>query len=392
MSRFSFRACLLAGAVLPLVAFAAPAAQAATEALAYSFQWGNDANHPTAALIKVNGKLYGTSYYGGGSGCGGYGCGTVYSFDPATGTDTVVYTFQDNGSDGQIPEAALVKVGGILYGTTSQGGAYGQGTLFSVDPNTGTESVLYSFQSNGADGTDPGVGAVLIHVGSMLYGTTNTGGTNNKGTVFSFNVKTGAENVMHSFGNGSDGASPFAGLVDVNGAFFGTTSSGGASGYGTVYSLDRKTGAETVLYSFQGGSDGAGPVSLINVKGTFYGATFSGGAANVGTVFSLDPTTGAETVLYAFKTNGTDGYNPYGNLIDVKGTLYGTTYFGGHIGVGTVFSLDPKTDAYAILHSFEANGDGQYPFAGLTNFDGTLYGTAWAGGANDAGVVFTITP
>ncbi len=150
-------------------------------------------------------------------------------------------------------------------------------------------------------------------------------------TAFSVTT-TGAEKVLHGFGGGSDGAHPVAGLINVNGTLYGTTSDGGSGGCdggcGTVFSVTT-TGTEKVLYNFGGGSDGTYPLaSLINVKGTLFSTTYYGGANDDGTVFSV-ATTGAEKVLYNFGGDS-DGAYPHANLIDVKGLLYGTTIAQAH--------------------------------------------------------------
>jgi uncharacterized repeat protein (TIGR03803 family) len=191
---------------------------------------------------------------------------------------------------------------------------------------------------------------------------------------------TGKEKVLHSFGY-QDGKYPNAGLTDVNGTLYGTTSSGGSGclsyGCGTIYSVTT-TGKEKVLYSFVAGSDGAAPYAgLIDVKGTLYGTTASGGGSEDGTVFSIT-TTGVEKVLHTF-VGGTDGTQPWADLIDMKGTLYGTTQGGGLNGYGTVFSVT-TTGNEKVLYSFAGGSDGKYPNAGLMNVKGTLYGTSLRGG------------
>src|SRR5262249_19883169 len=147
---------------------------------------------------------------------------------------------------------------------------------------------------------------------------------------------------------------------------YGTTTAGGSTNGGTVFSLNRTRGAETVVYSFQRDSvDGNTPYSgLIDVGGTLYGTTIYGGANGTATVFKLNPATGAETVLYS-SGGGTDGFEPYGNLVNVKNTLYGTTVDGGADDYGTVFKLTAKTGAETVLPSFTAGTDGYNPEAGL---------------------------
>ncbi|HEY5047171.1 MAG TPA: choice-of-anchor tandem repeat GloVer-containing protein [Rhizomicrobium sp.] len=262
----------------------------------------SDGANPAAGVIDAKGTLYGTTQEGGNGNDSENG--TAFALDPKTGTETVLYDFcsQKNCTDGEQPRAALVDVNGTLYGTTASGGIYGCpggqacGAAFSLDPNTGADSVLHSF-GNGTDGRYPE--ASLIAANGMLYGTTYAGGVTGCGgpgcgTVFSIDPNTGAEKVLYSFcsqQNCADGANPFASLIDANGTLYGTTRAGGSADKGTVFSLDPSTGAETALYSFcsqQNCTDGANPIaSLIEVKGKFYGTTDEGGAFGYGTVFVL---------------------------------------------------------------------------------------------------------
>ena len=373
----------------PSIALRVPSAERARSKVRYkvlySFGGSEDAANPYAGLINVNGMLYGTTYEGGAN-----GDGTVFSITPS-GTETVLYSFKGGPGDGEYPFATLISVKGTLYGTTSQGGAYcsstgGCGTVFSITPS-GTETVLHSFGGSG-DGNGPLAG--LINVKGKLYGTTNEGGANGDGTVFSI-TPSGKETVRYSFKGGSgDGEFPLPGLIDVKGKLYGTTVYGGANDDGTVFSIT-PSGTETMLYSFKGSGDGERPYAgLINVKGTLYGTTHLGGANGDGMVFSITPS-GTETVIYSFKGSG-DGEYPYAGLINVEGTLYGTTIEGGANGVGTVFSTTPS-GTETVLHSFGGSGDGQYPYyGGLINAKGKLYGTTYYGGAHGDGTVFRLSP
>jgi uncharacterized repeat protein (TIGR03803 family) len=382
----------------------ADAAQAKTETVLYSFQNnGADANLPVAGLINVKGTLYGTTQYGGAS-----DVGAVYAINPSTGSEKVLHSFQNNGSDGYSPEAGLINVDGVLYGTTVSGGASGVGTVFSIDPATGAERVVYAFKNDGTDGNGPF--ASLIDVNGTLYGTTAGGGTGPGeagpgGTVFSLNLSTGAESVLYSFvTENGEGYSPVAGLTYVDGILYGTASLGGLYNGGTVFSIDPSTGAFSTLYEFgQHSGDGNDPQgNMIDVHGTLYGTTFAGGTgvacsgsqSGCGTVFSINPTTGAESVLYSFHKVVTDGSGPLAGVIDVKGTLYGTTeQGGGSSDAGTVFAVNPSTGAESVLYSFKKKGgDGIYPFDSLIDFRGALYGTTSNGGAQSVGTVFKIKP
>lgn len=197
------------------------------------------------------------------------------------------------------------------------------------------------------------------------------------------------ENVLYSFANGPDGNFPCAGLVqDANGNLYGTTSSGGAFGHGTIFKVDA-AGQESVLYNFTGtNGDGAGPLAglALDAQGNLYGTTYFGGISNLGTVFKLD-TAAKETVLYRFGKNKGDGANPAAGLVmDAHGNLYGTTARGGDLscdpgfGCGTVFKIMGRTGKETVLHTF-TRADGARPVAGLTrDRRGNMYGTTSAGG------------
>lgn len=306
-----------------------------------------------------------------------------FEYRPGTsGSEQVIYSFRSH-PDGGHPAAGLLNAKGTLYGTTLEGGNNRHGTVFKVTPS-GTESVLYSFAGGAGDGAYPQ--SALAEVNGTLYGTTGAGGGTGCfnslgcGTVYAI-APSGTETVLHIFGGSGDGAEPYAdvGLLNLNGTLYGTTYIGGAYGDGTVFSITT-TGTESVLYSFKGGRDGAFPLGgLIAVNGTLYGTTEGGGVkgcdfhAGCGTVFKMS-TSGAETVLYRFKYNGTDGEYPYeGSLVNLKSTLYGTTFYGGTYGFGAAFGVTTAGHEH-VLHSFDGN-DGEQPRAGLVALSGVLYGT-----------------
>ncbi|HLY06615.1 MAG TPA: choice-of-anchor tandem repeat GloVer-containing protein [Rhizomicrobium sp.] len=380
---------------------------AATETVVYSFcsQGGNcaDGALPEAGLVSAKGKLYGTTWRG-----GKRGTGTVFSFDSRSGAVETLYSFPA-GRYGTEPSTPVAYLHGKLYGTTIDGGnkscPHGCGTVFSVDLATGAEAVVYDFRGSNVDGAGPDAG--LIRRSGLLYGTTVGGGAHHGGTVFSLDPVTGTDTVLHAFGHGEDGAWPIASLAHEGGILYGTTEFGGAFEWGTVFSLDPATGAERVLYSFCASeskcTDGQQPGGLIALNGTLYGMTPAGGTSGGGVVFSFDLRTGVEKVIYSFcaQQNCTDGYSPVGELLALKGILYGATTFGGHGSYscdggacGTVFSLDPSTGTETVLYSFCSDGDcvdGAYA-NGVIDIKGELYGTTGSGGAYNEGAVFGITP
>lgn len=396
---------LFTGAFICVFALYAPSVYAAKakEKVLHSFGKGSDGQLPAASLIDVKGVLYGTTSDGGSNSNCEYenGCGTVFSLDPKTGAESLLYSFGSGATDGDSPASGLIDVKGTLYGTTTAGGStgcsgFGCGTVFAVDSSTGAEGVVYSFcnRSNCPDGATPSGGLIDVH--GTLYGVTANGGADGFGAVFSVDPGTGTERVLHSFGSGTDGQRPGGNLLDEDGNWYGTTFEGGANcqgagGCGTVFSIDPKTGAETVLHSFGSGTDGQYPVGgLIDMNGTLYGTTPNGGAYGYGTVFALELKAGVEKIVHSF--GGADGLFPDASLIDGNGLLYGTTVEGGTHGLGTAFSVDPETGSERVLYSFGGGSDGQEPTVGLIDQKGTLYGTTGFGGIYGVGTAFSLKP
>jgi len=361
-------------------------ARAQTYSVLYTFQGGTDGAGPRAGLIRdAKGNLYGTTYSG-----DTFNNGVVFKLN-TTGKQTLLHSF--DGADGAQPWASVVRdSAGNLYGTAYNGGVSGFGLVFKLD-NKGKETRLYSF-TGGVDGANPRASLVRDSAGN-LYGTTFFGGASGAGTVFEVDT-TGKETVLYSFKNGADGGYPWAGLVrDVAGNLYGTAVSGGASNFGVVFKLD-KTGKETVLHSFAGGSDGMFPASGNLVRDSaanLYGVTPSGGVPGYGVVYKVTKT-GHETVLYTFAGQA-DGGDPVGGLVrDSAGNLYGTTNysnFGGNAGYGGVFELSPAGQL-SVLYNFTGKADGAPTYSTLLrDTAGNLYGTAYTSNPG-LGVVFKLAP
>lgn len=313
--------------------------------------------------------------------------------------ETVLHIFT-SGSDGAFPYAGLVSVGGTLYGTTIEGGANGDGTVFKITPS-GKEQVIHAFTGGTSDGAYPYGG--LIDVNGTLYGTTLSAGgsgcySTGCGAVFKVTTS-GKESLVYSFkGGAADGAFPQAGLTDVKGTLFGTTSEGGAKNFGAVFKITA-AGKETLLHSFDGGADGETPLAgLTNLSGMLYGTTEYGGTgscsglqgAGCGIVFKITMS-GTESVLFTFPGNTSNGEFPFAGLTAVKGTLYGTTANGGTDGIGSVFKISPSGTESVVYNFKGGSGDGDEPFAGLLDIKGTLYGTTGQGGSATAGTAFKMT-
>ena len=216
----------------------------------------------------------------------------------------MLYSFINNGTDGIVPDGGVIFDGaGNLYGTTFSGGTHSEGTVYELTPAGGggwTEKVLHSFDQNGTDGAFPAA-ALIFDTAGNLYGTTAGGGTYSKGTVFELTPVGGGtwtEKVLYSFGNGTDGFSPYSGLVfDAAGNLYGTAYYGGTYSRGTVFELSPGAGGtwtEKVLHSFGNGTDASQPFSglTFDTAGNLYGTTEVGGAHTAGTVYELTPAGG----------------------------------------------------------------------------------------------------
>jgi uncharacterized repeat protein (TIGR03803 family) len=317
-------------------------------------------------------------------------------------------------TDGAYSYGTLIQdADGNFYGTTYDGGANSEGTVFEVTPG-GTLTTLYSFcaQANCADGARPMAG-LAQGIDGNYYGTTSTGGANSNamcpgsggcGTVFRM-TPAGKLTTLYSFcstGNCTDGISPVSGLVqDSAGNFYGTTPSGGLNVAGTIFEVPAG-GTLTTLYSFcslANCADGIAPSAglLRGTDGNFYGTTGSGGADSAGTFFEF-LSNSTLTTLHSFCSleNCADGSDPWGGLLQgTDGNFYGTTHTGGANGQGTVYEITPG-GALNTLYSFcslSKCADGDAPYAGLVQgTDGNFYGAAYTGGAHGRGTVFQITP
>ncbi len=308
-----------------------------------------DGAEPHGGLIKVGTFYYGTTARGGTA-----NLGTVYRMT-AAGVVTILHSFTGS-PDGEAPVASLVRFGNFLYGTTVLGGSTANlGTLFRIKPN-GTGYVMgYAF-TGGTDGANPWCN--LLKVGTKLYGTASNAGSGGGGTVYHITASF-AFTLDHAFVPGTDGSTPYDGLIRVSVPFssgtatylYGTTSqagtlASGAPAYGTVFGvkLSGSGPAFYVLHAFSGlgTTDGANPYAGVTLVGSgttaqLYGVTVGGGTGAGGIIFSIFPVSNAYTVQFAFTPN--TGINPYSTLILYTGLLWGTTYNAGSFGGGTAFSF-----------------------------------------------------
>jgi uncharacterized repeat protein (TIGR03803 family) len=392
---------------------ATQAAQATTFNVIYSFTGGADGSTPYAGLtMDAVGNLYGTTL------AGAAGHGTVFKLAKAGSgwTFTTLYSFA-GGTDGAGPRAkVIIGSDGNLYGETFAGGGSacggrGCGTIFTVRKVCPgpichwTEAVLYRF-TGGTDGGEP-TGGLLFDRSGNLYGTTEIGGKPHGcgnigcGTVFKMTKSGGSwtETVLYEFQGGTDGSFPNGGVIfDSYGNLYGTTCCGSIHNAGTVFELTPGVGgwSEKILYAFQGSNDGNEPDTglIFDTAGNLYGSTIFGGSGRGGTVFELTPSGGSWTFNLLYSASGNAG--PFGTLsMDATGSLYGTTCQDGQHLLGSAFKLTRSLGSwtYSSLHDFTGNDDGGLPESTLI-FDarGNLYGTASYAGTHGDGVIIEITP
>jgi uncharacterized repeat protein (TIGR03803 family) len=396
----------------------------------YAFTGNADGAVPYGGVVlDPAGNVYGTTTNGGdfgGENCGTAGCGVVFKIDPR-GHESLLHSFTGPSADGANPTEGVTRdSAGRLYGLTtfflSLYELQPSATFCAEVPCPWNESLLYNSEIGQLVGYPTGI--PVLDAGNV-YATSNTGGSGTNCNICGFVFKVdpqGVETVIYNFQGGSDGAIPTGPLLLLDGSLYGTTVTGGGAGgcenggCGTVYKIDAN-GNESVLYSFTGGNDGLTPYSgvIADEQGNLYGTTPVGGQHSstcndgCGVVFELSPNQNGwtESLLYSFQ-GGADGANPYGGLLrDSQGNFYGTTSSGGvsQYGpyIGTVYKLDSAGNK-TTLWNFTGGTDGDEPEWGSLVMDqqGNLYGTTSFGGDLSAtnpacmeigcGVVFKLTP
>ncbi|HEV7924817.1 MAG TPA: choice-of-anchor tandem repeat GloVer-containing protein [Verrucomicrobiae bacterium] len=323
----------------------------------YNFADANDGAMPMAPLVVTNGMLYGTASAGGSS-----SFGTIFEFDTSESNFTTLYTFT-NGVDGADPVAGLLLSGSNLYGTTPGkflGPNYG--TVFMINTNGSNFSVLHRFSApsslhyTNSDGFL--LSGPLFLSGSTLYGVATDGGANGDGTLFSMASDGSSFGPTYEFATASGfpltnggGANPQGGVVGLGGTLFGATYDGGVNGWGTVYQYDFASSVFSPLYSFTAGADYENPQGPLAASGNMlYGTTPA-------TIFGVNTNAMDFTNLFLFPPTFSDGSGdltnatgsaPNGGLVLASQTLYGTTQTGGSNGYGTVFAFDLPTVAVPL--------------------------------------------
>ena len=395
-------AIIVAGAMLPATA------PAQTFTTLYSFQGGTKDGANPLSLIDQSGKLYGTTSFNSTK-------SVVFELSLGSGKEKVLAKFGQDSVGNYILPNTPTFYNGLLYGSTQLGGNPGCspsscGTVFTLDPSSSTLTVLYDFPTGGtSDAAHPDTALVLAN--DLFYGVAG-GGQYGVGTIYSIDPTTGSEAVVATFGGPFSPHFPGNNLIYANGLLYAVAGSGGNSGCyknqgcGAIVSIDPTTGAKTAVYTFPGGAKGQYPGYLTYAGGKLYGTAEGSGATANGLAFEITLSTGKYKQLFAFP-GGADGADPLAALIYQGGALYGITQFGGDTadcpgvtpGCGVIFKLTsgdssgPAKKVYTetVLYTFTNGSDGSIP-EDLIFQGGTFYGVAARGGSTGYGTVFSFTP
>jgi uncharacterized repeat protein (TIGR03803 family) len=341
----------------------------------------SDGAWPEGALFLSGNALYGTAAHGGSS-----GNGTIFKINTDGTGFTNLHSFAagsfTNG-DGTSPFGGLILTNNTLYGTASGGGNGGNGTVFALNADGTGFRVLHSFTrfrftdpvAPNGDGASPNGGLMLS--GETLYGTASQGGEGGAGTVFKVNTDGSGFATLYTFTGGlfsytnSDGAFP-TGMILLSNTLYGTASRGGAYDNGTMFAINADGTGFTALYFFSGGSDGANPNGGLQMLGNnLYGTAGGGGRFDKGTVFAINTNGTGFATLHSF-SGGSDGAYPNAGLMLSGNAFYGTTGSQYNSYNGTVFALSfppPQLTITAsganILLTWPTNYSG-FEYTGIT--------------------------
>ena len=336
-------------------------------------------------LAWLNGLFYASTANGGTS-----GNGSIFKFDTNGLAFTTIYSFAGTTNDGSFPNNVTV-AGSTIYGTTFYGGTNGLGMIFAVNTNGAGFTPLYSF-GPAPDGDFPQAGLVLN--GGTLYGTTHGGGTNASGTVFKINTNGTSYSILHCFTNSPDGSAPISEVVSGGGTLYGTTFYGGAGNKGMIFAVNTDGSSYTILHNFTNAPDGNFPFGgLLLNSGVLYGTTYGGGTNYNGTIFAINTDGSGYRILYSFSgaTSNYDGMIPKGTLTFNGGYLYGTTAIGGGGSGGTLFQINTNGAGFAVLRSFNNNAASGYDLENGVLLAGTsLWGTTYQGGLYGYGTLYSL--
>ena len=344
---------------------------------------------PQAGFIKgVDGKMYGNLFFG-----GVYNSGRIIRLE-ADGTGfTVLHNYQI--ATGTNPYGNLIQAtNGDLYGMTRSGGSHSGGTIFRIKTDGTGFTVLYHFTA--ASGNAP-MGGLVQAGNGKLYGMTQNAGFFSSGTIFSINADGSGYEVIFNFNNNEpvmSGLFPRGDLIDgADGFLYGTLMQGGSAGQGTLFKIKTDGSAFSKIIEFDGANYGSSPASTLirGSDGKLYGMTQAGGTSNMGTIYSVNTNGTNYTRLLDFDRTLKGAY-PGGKLTEgIDGLLYGTTYFGGVNNLGIVFKIARNGANFQKITDLDSKASNPVFGPLLESTAGNFFGMTSQGGANNGGVIFSVT-
>ena len=361
-----------------------------TFSVRYDFDFINGTGPYGSGIYKTNGgRFFGTATTG-----GLFDGGTFFEYDPATYLFDKKYDF-DFSPDGTRPSSSFIlSSAGKLFSMTTNGGLNNVGVLFEYDPLTNNYIKRVDFERS-TTGAIP-EGNLVEASNGKLYGMASQGGVNDDGVLFEYDPVTYTFLKLADFDSISTGLNPLGNLIEAgNGLLYGLTYSGGLNNSGTLFEYNISTNSITKKIDFVGTTNGSFPTgSLFNATDNFlYGMTSTGGLNDYGVIFRFDPLTDMYTKLFDFDRTNTGG-RPLGSLIEASNNkLYGITSYGGLNSEGVVFEFDITSTSFLKLQDFDNNLNGYYSVGTLlAASNGKFYGTTVWGGQNDDAILFEYDP
>jgi gliding motility-associated-like protein len=349
----------------------------------YDFNIGTDGREPYGALISDGTYLFGLTYHGGTT-----TNGTIFRIEPDGSNYSKIHDFAGGLSGGSHPYTTLTLAGKNLYGLTNDGGQTDQGIMFKIKSDGSGFTKLLTF-FGASNGRDPS--STLFALGPYLYGTTSAGGASGNGTLFKYEIEEPFTKLLDFTGT-INGFEPHGSLYSDGTFLYGMTERGGVNNMGTIFKMKPDGTNYVRLFDFAGASNGSFPKGSLVSDGVFlYGMTSEGGTSNFGTIFKIMPDGTGYTKLHEFSSTPT-GVSPESDLYYDGVALYGMTPFGGANSRGIFFKIMPDGTGYLKLSDFGAPFDGSRPKSSLY-YDGTFfYGTTNLGGSANMGTAFKIMP